>query len=187
MLFLGCLDDEVCFFLAVWMTRCAFSWLFGRRGVLCLGCLDAAVCISPRWRRRRRGLHILLLAGSTAAEARTAIFDGEPAVEARRHAFFFWRGPRRRRQGRRIFLLAGSTAAEAVTASLFLTGSSAEEARTAYNLFRQGERILFFGSGTAEVIRQRRRDLRAGRLPLRLFGSDRNDDSQFSSRLALRR
>ena len=30
-------------------------------------------------------------------------------------------------------------------------------------------------------------DLRAGRLPLRLFGSDRNDDSHFSSRLALRR
>jgi hypothetical protein len=41
--------------------------------------------------------------------------------------------------------------------------------------------------GTAEVIRHRRRDLRAGRLPLHLFGSDRNDDSQFSSRLALRR
>ena len=38
--------------------------------------------------------------------------------------------------------------------------------------------------GTADFLRHRRRDLRAGRLPLRLFGSDRNDDSQFSSRLA---
>ena len=46
----------------------------------------------------------------------------------------------------------GSTAAEAGTASLFSTGSSAEEARTAYSLFWQGEQILFFfGSGTAEV------------------------------------
>ena len=41
--------------------------------------------------------------------------------------------------------------------------------------------------GTAEFIRHRRRDLQAGRLSLCLFGSDRNDDSQFSSRLALRR
>ena len=40
---------------------------------------------------------------------------------------------------------------EAGTASLFSTGSSAEEARTAYSLFWQGEQILFFGSGTAEV------------------------------------
>ena len=51
-------------------------------------------------------------------------------------------------------------------------------------LFLARRRIFF---GTAEVILHRRRDLRAGRLPLRLFGSDRNDDSQFSSRLALRR
>ena len=90
--------------------------------------------------------------GSTAAEARTAIFlAGSTATETRTACIFFWRGPRRRRQGRHIFLLAGSTAAEAGTASLFSTGSSAEEARTAYSLFWQGEQILFFGSGTAEV------------------------------------
>jgi hypothetical protein len=57
---------------------------------------------------------------------------------------------------------------------------------------RRGEARPIFGTveaifGTAQVILHRRRDLRAGRLPLRLFGSDRNDDSQFSSRLALRR
>ena len=54
---------------------------------------------------------------------------------------------------------------------------------TAEVIFGTAEDIF----GTAEVILHRRRDLRAGRLPLRLFGSDRNDDSQFSSRLALRR
>ena len=177
MLWLGCLDDAACFFLAVWTTRRALSWLFGRRGVhfSTVAAAEARTSYSSFG-----GEH-----GGRGADGN--FFDGEPAAEARRHAFFFWRGPRRRRQGRHIFLLAGSTAAEAGTASLFLTRSSAEEARTAYNLFWQGERILFFGSGTAEVIRQRRRDLRAGRLPLRLFGSDRNDDSQFSSRLALRR
>ena len=46
--------------------------------------------------------------------------------------------------------------------------------------------LLFFGSGTAEIEWHRRRDLRASTLPLRIFDSDRNDDSQFSLRLALR-
>ena len=56
--------------------------------------------------------------GSTAAEARTAIFlAGSTATETRTACIFFWRGPRRRRQGRHIFLLAGSTAAKAGTAS----------------------------------------------------------------------
>jgi hypothetical protein len=37
---------------------------------------------------------------------------------------------------------------------------------------------IVFRNGTAEVNRHRRRYLRAGRLPLRLFDTDRNDDSQ---------
>jgi hypothetical protein len=99
------------------------------------------------------------------------------------------------------FLLAGTTAAKARMAHIsfggdhggegmgvfFLGGSTAEDARMACILFLVRRADFVFGSDTAEVIRHRRRDLRAGKLSLHLFGSDRNDDSQFSSRLALRR
>ena len=84
------------------------------------------------------------------------------------------------------FLLAGTMALKAGVA-FFLWRSTVEDARMACILFVVRRADFVFCNGTAEVIRHRRRDLRAGRLPLRLFGSDRNHDSQFSSRLALRR
>ena len=126
--------------------------------------------------------------GTTAAKAGTAHFSfggehgsgggdgmyfllvGTTAVEAWAACIFFWRDHGVEDRG-----------------GIFLAGSTVEDARMACILFLVRRADFIFGSGTAEVIRHRRQDLRAGRLPLRLFGSDRNDDSQFSSRLALRR
>ena len=155
MLFLGCLDDAVCFFLAVWTTRRALSWLFGRRGV-----------------------HFSTVA---AAEARTSYssFGGEHGGRGADGNFFFLMGSRRRRRDDMHFSFDGDHGGVGRDDIFFFWRGARRR--------RWGRQVLFFGSGTAEVIRHRRRDLRAGRLPLRLFDSDRNDDSHFSSRLALRR
>ena len=127
------------------------------------------------------------LAGSTALEARPACFFFWWGPRRRRQGWhvFFWRGPRWRRRGRHVLSFGGDHGGEG-WGGIFLAGSTAEDARMARILFLVRRAAFVIGSGTAEVIRHRRRDLRAGRLPLRLFGSDRNDDSQFSSRLALR-
>ena len=98
-------------------------------------------------------------------------FGGDHGGVGRDGIFFFWRGAWRRRRGRQD-IFGGKLGGGGEDGMYFILARWAD---------------FVFGSGTEEVIRHRRRDLRVDRLPLRLFGSDRNDDSQFSSRLALRR
>jgi hypothetical protein len=110
--------------------------------------------------------------GTTAAKVGTAYFSlgGEHGggggdimyfllagtTVAKAGTAFFWRGARWQRWGRHFF--GGEH------------GGGGEDG-THFILARRADFV--FGSGTAEVIRHRRRDLRVGRLPLHLFGSDR--------------
>ena len=125
-------------------------------------------------RRRRWEWHVFLLAGTTAAEAVTAsnVFDGDHGGGGGDGMYF---------------LLAGSTAVEVGTVYIFFRRGARWRRRGRHVYYFDKAGGFVFGSGTAEVKWHRRRDLRAGRLLLRLFVSDHNDDNQFSSRLALRR